>query len=621
VIAACNFFARKLVDVQKDAIGDNPAGEDSLAAMMKKGRHKAVIASSHSQLKMFMPLAVSAVSVFSSSAQEDSAVTRYIMPMDIPIELSGNFMEPRSDHFHGGIDIRTQSREGIPVKAVADGWVSRIKINPWGYGKAVYIEHPNGHTSVYGHLKELKGPVAEYCREAQYKAKDFSIDVHPEKDAIPVKQGEIFALSGNTGGSGGPHLHFEIRRNNDQHAIDPETVGFAVKDRTPPEIRGIGIHALNDTSRVAPYAKGAKGFAVQGGSGKFNVKPGETIAGYGTVGLTIHALDRYDGSGSKFGVRKIELFVDSMPVFTSTLDHIDFDNNRYCNAHMDFSRWKQGRMHYHRCFKLPNNKLKIYGNEPEQGRIALEQGKERHIRFVVTDGAGNRSELQFMLKGGTLEEALKWPSPPLEGSLFRYDVENVLAEEGITFTLPANALYDDLYFKYERLDPPAKAVTPLHVLHDHLTPLHVPSQLKIDVSAVPERLREKAFIVRIEPNGSPSPIGGRLADSTLTASIKALGRFTVMIDTIAPTITNIDLRADMKGRDSFNLQIKDDFSGIGQYKGSINGEWILMEYEPKEKRLTHYFDKHTSDSGQKEFKLELTDDRGNAKTWTMKFTR
>lgn len=601
----------------------NPKTGDSLAAMFRSSIGRGNMGRKKLSMDKNFLFIISSLSAVGSFGQQDSArVIKYIMPMDIPIELTGNFMEPRSDHFHGGLDMRTQSREGIPVMAVADGWVSRIKINPWGYGKAVYIEHPNGHTSVYGHLKELKGPVAEYCRNEQYKARDFSIDVSPEKNAIPVKQGEIFALSGNTGGSGGPHLHFEIRTTKDQHAIDPETVGFKVADRTLPEIRGIGIHALNDTSRVAPYRTGAKGFAVQGGSGKFNLKPGEKIAGYGAVGLTIHALDRYDGSGSKFGVRKIELFVDSVPTFSTTLDHIDFETNRYCNAHMDFSLWKQGRMHYHRAFRLPNNKLKIYGNEPDQGRIALEPGKDRHIRFVVTDGAGNRSELQFMLNAASQEEALRWPSPPLEGSLFRYDVENVLTEDGISLKLPANTFYDDLYFKYERKDPPAKAITPLHVLHDHLTPLHLQSQLKIDLpDEMPERLREKALIVRIEPNGSPSPIGGKLVDSMLTASIKALGQFTVMVDTVPPTITNLDLRADMKGRESFNLQVKDDFSGVGKYTGTINGEWILLEYEPKEKRLTHIFDQHTQDAGEKEFKLELADDRGNAKTWTMKFRR
>ncbi len=215
--------------------------------------------------------------------------------MDIPLELSGNFMEPRNNHFHSGLDMRTQGREGIPVKAVASGWVSRIKISPWGYGKAVYIDHGDGHTSVYGHLQQLKGGAYDACLSAQYRAKDYSIDIYPEKGAVPVVQGEVIGLSGNTGGSGGPHLHFEIRRNSDQHAVDPEMFGFLASDRTPPEIVGLRIHPLTDSSLVGPYPAKALGYATQGGAGRYGLKPGEIPNAYGTVGLPEPLLQRPHG--------------------------------------------------------------------------------------------------------------------------------------------------------------------------------------------------------------------------------------------------------------------------------------------------------------------------------------
>ncbi len=565
-------------------------------------------------------LLFSALIGFDVYAQTPSGTRKYIAPMDIPMQLSGNFMEPRTDHFHSGLDIRTEGREGIPVKAVADGWVSRIKISPWGYGKAVYIEHTDGHTSVYGHLQQLKGPVAEACLNAQYERKDFSIDIYPAKGELPVKQGEVIGLSGNTGGSGGPHLHFELRRPGDQHAVDPESLGYDILDRTPPEMIGVRLHPLTDSSLVAPYPANAQGYATQGGAGKYALKPGLVPTAYGTVGVSLHVIDRYDNSGAKFGVRKIELYVDSVLAFSTLLDHVDFDVNRYCNAHMDYEVYKGQKLEYHRCYKQPNNKLRIYGKEPVQGRIALAPGRDHRIRLVATDANGNRSELRFNLRGATIEEARIWPIKPLEGSLFRYDTENVLEEEGVRLTLPPNALYDDTYVRYARKPAPAKAIAPLHQLHDPLTPIHSNSSLRIELPDLPIEKRNKALIVRMDDGGKVSAVGGTVGDGAVTANIRAFGAYTLMLDSVAPVITNVDLRADMKGRNSFTIKVSDDLSGVTSWRGTLDGKWILLEYEPKNKTLTHTFDKHSKGTGKRTFVLEVTDDRGNSTRYEMAFT-
>ena len=572
-------------------------------------------------MKIINLLIFSLLIASNSDAQNGVVPSRYINPMDIPVDLSGNFMEPRTNHFHSGLDMRTQGQEGIPVKAIADGWVSRIKISPWGYGKAIYIDHGDGHTSVYGHLQRLKGGVAEACLDAQYKARDYSIDIYPDKGSIPVKQGEVVALSGNTGSSGGPHLHFEIRRTGDQHAVDPEIFGFLAPDKVAPEIVGVRIYPLTDSSLVGPYPGKAIGLAAQGAAGRYGLKPGEAPSAYGTVGLALHTFDRYDNGSFKLGVRSIELFVDSVPVFSTRFTEVDFDQNRYCNAHVDHALFKGSKMDYHRCYKLPNNKLRIYGKEPAQGRIALEPGRAHHVRFVVIDGRGNSSQLEFMLQGATQEQARTWPQPSLDGSLFRYDANNVMAEDGVRLTVPAGALYDDTYVRYTRKNATAKAVAPVHVLHTPLTPLHTACELELDLPELPERHWPKVLLVSIGSDGGASAIGGKWANGTLTASVKAFGSYTAMVDTVAPTIANVDLRADMRGRNSFNVKISDDLSGIGTFKGSINGQWVLLEYEPKTKTLSHTFDKHSSAAGSKEFKLEVKDDRGNTSNWSMSFTR
>lgn len=568
-------------------------------------------------MRQLNPLIISGSLCSTLSAQ---GPPRFIQPMDLPISLSGNFMEPRSDHFHSGLDIRTDGQEGVPVKAVADGWVSRIKISPWGYGKAVYIDHPSGHTSVYGHLQVLKGPVAEACLDAQYRAKDYSIDINPEKGAIPVKQGEVIALSGNTGGSAGPHLHFELRNTGNQHALDPESLGIDVPDTTPPEIIGVRLYPLTDTSLISPYPGKAKGFATQGSGRQYALKPGNTPSAYGTIGLALHTIDRYDGSGAKFGPRTIELFVDSVPAFSVHFDELDFNLNRFCNAHMDFALVREQKMEYHRCYRQPNDKLKIYGDEAAQGRIVVQPGKDHHIRFRVTDANGNRSELVFMLQGATAKEASAWPDHAPQGSLFRYDTENVLAEEGVRFTMPANVLYDDAFVRYERKAALPGMLAPLHVLHDPFTPIHAACDLNIAAS-VPAGYESKALIVKVDEAGKVSGVGGQLANGRITTQVRAFGTYSVMLDTIPPVITNADLRIDMRGRTTFSIKVGDNLSGVETWRGTINGEWVLLQYEPKDKLLIHTFDKHTSAPGKKDFKLEVGDERGNTATYSLTFTR
>lgn len=568
--------------------------------------------------KVINTLIISVLIPFNSWAQKPSPAPRYIYPMDIPLQLSGNFMEPRNDHFHSGLDMRTEGREGIPVKAVADGYVSRIKIGPWGYGKAVYIQHPDGYTSVYGHLQRLEGKVGERCLTAHYAKKDFSIDVYPEKDEVPVKQGEVIGLSGNTGGSGGPHLHFELRRPGDQHAVDPETLGYDIPDNTRPEILGLRLYPLTDSSLVQPYPGTAVGYAAHGTNGTYSLK-GVVPVAYGTIGFAVHVVDRYDNSSAKFGVRQIELFVDSVPAFSTVLDHVDFDHNRYCNAHMDFELFKGRKMEYHRLYRQPNNKLKIYGREPLQGRIAVQPGRTHRVRVVATDPNGNRSELRFDLRGAMLEEARTWPAKPLEGSLFRYDTENILAEEGVSLTLPPLALYDDTYVRYAVDSGPKGAIVPLHRLHDPLTPIQLSSTLRMDLPALPEATLDKALIVRVNSEGKVDPVGGQRSGRRISASVRSFGNYTVMVDSVPPTITPVDLKPDMKGRRSFSLRISDDLSGIATYTGMLDGKWVLMEYEPKTKTLTHTFDRFSKGTGKRRFTLTVVDDRGNSRTYTYEF--
>jgi hypothetical protein len=534
--------------------------------------------------------------------------------------VAGNFMELRSDHFHSGLDFKTQGVEGMAVKAAGDGWVSRIKISPWGYGKAVYIDHPNGFTTVYGHLKELKGAIATACLDAQYKARDFSIDITPEKGALPVKAGEVIALSGNTGGSSAPHLHFEVRRTADQHALDPEAHGIDLPDTTPPQLLGLRIDPLDSAARVAPYPGQAKGLPLVRTDSTYLLKEGSTARALGYIGLSLNAIDRYDNSTNTCGVRSIEVWVDGVPTYSCVLDEVDFGLQRYCNAYMDHALFKRNDLHYNRCYRLPNNKLGIYGPEPAMGRILVVPGQKRAVRVRVTDANDNASILRFTLQGPTLAEAMAWPREAASGEPVTHGREHTITRPGLRFTLAPTALYRDITADYAQRPAPAKALAPLHRVHDPMEPLHVPCEIAIEVKAPPKRT-EKLVLARIAPNGPVSTHGGHYADGWVTGKVKAFGAYTVMLDTVAPRITPLDLKPDMKGRSTFSLKVQDDLSGMEQWSGTIDGQWVLLEYEPKAKTLRHTFDGRVKLGGRHTFTLEVKDERGNRSTYTTTFTR
>ncbi|MGB3868866.1 MAG: M23 family metallopeptidase [Flavobacteriales bacterium] len=545
-----------------------------------------------------------------------------VHPMDLPVEVAGNFMELRTNHFHSGLDLKTNGRIGQPVRSAGDGWVSRIKISPWGYGKAVYIDHPSGYTTVYGHLDRLNGTLATTLLDLQYAGRSFSIDKYFRKGELPVTQGEVIAFSGNTGGSTAPHLHYEVRRTADQHALDPEVYGVKTLDRVPPTITGIRLHPLDSTSRVSPYPAGAVGFVVSElNDSTYMLKAGTNAAAWGTVGLSVNAIDRYSNSNNTCGIRSLSVSVDGRTVSDINLDEVDFGTQRYANAYMDYGLFKDKNMHYNRCYKLPNNRLDLYGGEPAPGRITVEPGKDHAVQVIATDASGNRSTLTFVLHGATAEESSKWPESREQGQLYAYDRSNAIVEPGIRFTLPPNALYDDTYLRTTVSAAPARAFAPLFGIGDPLTPLQLAGELSIDVTgAYPTAHASKLLIVRWV-RGRPVAEGGSFADGKVTASVKTLGQFTVMIDTVPPTLSPIGLHADMKGKKTFKVRVQDNLSGLDQWIAKIDGQWILMEYEPKTHSLEHTFDKYSDKAGSHEFELEVTDERGNRSRITRSFTR
>src|SRR5690554_4080958 len=313
-------------------------------------------------------------------------------PLDVPLVLAANFGELRSNHFHTGIDIKTNRRSGYNILSIEDGYVSRIKVSPWGYGHVVYIDHYNGLTSVYAHCEAFVGELADLAFQQQENNEGFEINYYPAKDSLKVKKGQIIAKSGNTGGSTAPHLHFEIRETVTEHALNPLLFGFDIQDTQEPTIRGLKVYALTEEGYRVPNK--SKSYTVSGGNGNYSVS-GNTVsvdASYtsekGGIGFSFDVIDKLDAADNVCGINEAFLLVDKDTVFSQNMERISFSSNRQINTHKDYEEFHNRRRHYQKAFKTKNNPLPIYRTMRNNGIIKVSPGNTYPINYIAKDAYG-----------------------------------------------------------------------------------------------------------------------------------------------------------------------------------------------------------------------------------------
>ncbi|WP_354357601.1 M23 family metallopeptidase [Pedobacter sp. UYP30] len=364
---------------------------------------------------MFLARApLQAQQIFSGKAYP---LTYFRQPLDIsPPALAGSFGELRANHFHSGIDFRTNQREGYPVYAVADGYISRLRVQNSGFGQALYINHPNGYTSVYGHLQRFSPKIAAIVKNLQYQGKTFELDNYPNETLIPIRKGEVIAYSGNRGSSGGPHLHFEIRDSKTEETINPQFFGIIIPDNIPPVIHGLYFYRLNGRHFDQNIPK--QSIPIIGSNGNYSSKAVLNLSG--EIGFGIVATDRHNGKSGTNGVYSIQLQVDGKTVFTSALERFAFENSRAVNAHIDYPSYLKTRVKIQKSFVEPGNPLQIYSNLVNGGRILFTNGETHQLKYIVTDATGNASVVQFSAKAAKENYV---PAAEMPGTIFKYSQE------------------------------------------------------------------------------------------------------------------------------------------------------------------------------------------------------
>ncbi len=548
------------------------------------------------------------------SAQSKYPTNYFIAPLDIDLKLAGTFGELRSDHFHSGIDIRTGEVEGLEINAIADGYVSRIKIRSGGYGNALYITHPNGFVSVYGHLQRFNETLQTYTREAQYRHESFSVDLYPDKNELKVTKGQVIAWSGNSGSSSGPHLHFEIREEISQKTVNPLLFGIDVKDNTIPIINMVKIYPFDEQSTINSKNRTYEFFAKRSGN-IYVPDKNDTIGVSGNIYFGINTFDPFNGGQNVNGVYSIQLFVDTKEVYSHDLENFSFEESRYINSLIDYKEYKQKSRRIQKSYIQPNNRLTIYKNVANRGIIRFDDDENHVITYVVQDVKGNEAKLSFIVKSENAKSKNKRDNH--KGTLFNYTGQNKFETPEVKFEVPGKALYDTIYFKYKVLPKTGDALTPLYQIHYEYVPLHSSGKLAIKVDSIPHKIKAKALIAKIDSKGKPHYAGGKWDNGFLETTIREFGNYCVMIDTTPPTINplNIKNNKNLAKQNTIKIRIKDSFSGIKSFKGTLNGNWILMEYDAKRSLLTYRFDKKLS-AGKNTFILTVTDKMNNKNIYT-----
>lgn len=537
-------------------------------------------------------------------------------PLNIPMELTANMGELRPDHWHMGLDLRTQKKENLPVYAAAGGYIAKVRIEPFGYGQSIFINHPNGLTTVYGHLNSFFPALEEYVTEQQYKKQTWAIELNLKKNQFPVFKSQLIAYSGSTGNSQGPHLHFEIRDTKTTKCLNPLLFGFPVKDDVSPEIIQLAVY---DRSRSV-YMQEPQLFSLKKTDENEYVLTDAPViqTGLKKISFAIQAIDRMKRRGNADGIYFTKIFFDNRPVIDFVLDSIDYDESAYVNAQIDYKLRYNGRPYLQHLSLMPGDHGVVYKKIKGDGIFTLNDTTFHLVHIVVSDAYNHRSQLNFMIRHA---DSLKENITADTLQKFIPNRENIFQKPDFEMLLPQYCLYDTVPVIYYR-NPTIllNAVSAAYQLNDASIPLHVAATVRIkpDVE-IQDSLKDK-IIIRRNDFRSSTVRKAVWQQDWVTAKFGDFGVYQAFIDTIPPVIKEIGTAdtIDFTQSKSIVIDVGDNFGIIKNFRGEIDGQWIRFTND-KDGPYVYDFDEHCP-YGVHQLKITIEDLAGNtsAKSWWFK---
>lgn len=525
--------------------------------------------------------------------------------------LAGTFGELRPNHFHAGIDIK--ATVGTSILAAADGYLAKIEVSGNGYGKALYIAHPNGYTTLYAHMDGFTPEVEDFLKKVQYETKQFQQEIKLEPNQFTFKKGDKIGRVGLTGATLGPHLHFEIHDTETDDPINPLLFGFKVYDNRPPILQELKVYHLNEKHQAIKE----KNVGLYKSGNAYTFKDNAISIQTAEVGFALKGYDPMDNVHNKNGIYVLSVFQDDSLVCRFQMETFPDEDTRYLNATLDYEEYTNHNGYFYRCYVLPYNKLPIYLHKPNNGVIHLHPGQSSEIRILAEDYHGNTSTVQFSV----IRDSAEISEQPVDYQFIVPHFEETLIQDGdLELFFPIGIFYEDLYLKYKAIESETTPYSLVYQVNDRETPVHDYFGIGIRPKNLPEHLKNKAFVAyRARTN-----CGGVWRDDLLTADVRYMGDYRIMVDTIPPSVSPVVFKSYMRGYKKMSFKISDNFATASNmpgiyYEATVDGQWILLEYDAKSRTITHEFD-GTIKQGKHQLRLLVRDVMGNERVLERTFT-
>ena len=540
----------------------------------------------------------------------------FIYPVQAKPGLAANFGELRPNHYHMGLDCKTDQRQNVNVLAAADGYVAHIRIEPGGFGRAIYIDHPNGLTTLYGHLNDFFPALEKYVKEQQYRLQSWQVFLDIPANLFPVKKGQFIAFSGNTGGSQGPHTHFEIRNTKTDKVFNPSFFGFPIPDNVPPRLIRLAVY----DRYLSTYSQTPKLYTLKKLNEKYVTPSPLIIANTDKVSFGISAVDSYNGSANPNGIYEAVIYNDGVAVSGFQLDNISYDETRYVNAHIDYKLRAGGGPFVEHLSRLPGYPEGIYKDFESDGVINLEDDSAHQIKIEVKDAYGNLSVLQFSLKRGPINES-KYKQDYSEQK-FSPGFVNVFEREDIQVILGENDLYDSINFIYtKKASANPRGVSALYSVHTALVPVHGYYTVRLKVDGSLQNIAEDKIVMQRTWGTKSDVVKPQRDGEWFTGKFREFGNFQLVVDDSPPLISPIGIRegANLSRSSQIIFTVTDNLKELKNFHAELDGKWLRFTND-KGRSFIYKFDEMCP-AGNHELKVSVEDEAGNKTEKIFNFTR